>query len=254
MSQERSASTSPGRIAVPSRTSMMSRTWPSGLGPGRPRSLRHLTAASRIAAICSIVQRLRRRLGPPQLRRPLDRVASECIVAQRVAEQHVQQGPGLLGLRRRHHRLLRQETTRPGRSSPRRAHSARTRGGHGGAGRSGSFSLVLPARSRSSRSASHRSARSTNELVGRKTPALGRDGRSRMRSISRARAAAAVGPVALTWRSRPSRSRTRVSATRRPPSRRVLIAPCVPIGVRGRPVRITGPLAGAARRRRLPSR
>ena len=42
-------------------------------------------------------------------------------------------------------------------------------------------------------------------------------GRSRIRSISRARAAAAVGPAALTCRSRPSRSRTRVSATTRPP-------------------------------------
>ena len=30
------------------------------------------------------------------------------------------------------------------------------------------------------------------------------------------RTAAAVGPVALTWRRRPSRSRTRVSATTRP--------------------------------------
>jgi hypothetical protein len=53
MSQGRSASTSPGRIAVPSSTSMMSRTWPSFFGPGRPGSLRQVAAAARIAAICS---------------------------------------------------------------------------------------------------------------------------------------------------------------------------------------------------------
>jgi SAM-dependent methyltransferase len=55
MSQGRNASTSPGRMAVPNRISMMSRTWPSGLGPGRPGSLRHVAAALRIAVIWSIV-------------------------------------------------------------------------------------------------------------------------------------------------------------------------------------------------------
>lgn len=33
----------------------MSRTWPSGFGPGRPGSVRQLDAAARIAAICSRV-------------------------------------------------------------------------------------------------------------------------------------------------------------------------------------------------------
>ncbi|HET7355353.1 MAG TPA: hypothetical protein VFJ09_01615 [Nocardioidaceae bacterium] len=55
MSHGRSPSTSPVRIAVPSRISMMSRTWPSGLGPGRPGSERQVAAAVRIAVICSRV-------------------------------------------------------------------------------------------------------------------------------------------------------------------------------------------------------
>lgn len=54
-SHGRSASTSPGRIAVPSKTSTMSRTWPSGFGPGLPLPVRQLAAATRIAAICSKV-------------------------------------------------------------------------------------------------------------------------------------------------------------------------------------------------------
>ena len=54
-SQGRSASASPGRIAVPSRTSMMSRTLPSLFGPGRPGSVRQEAAAARIAAIWSRV-------------------------------------------------------------------------------------------------------------------------------------------------------------------------------------------------------
>ena len=34
---------------------MMSRTWPSGLGPGRPGSVRHVAAALRMAVIWSLV-------------------------------------------------------------------------------------------------------------------------------------------------------------------------------------------------------
>ncbi len=54
-SQIRSPSTSPVRMAVPSRTSTTSRTWPSDFGPGRPGSLRQAAAAARIAATCSSV-------------------------------------------------------------------------------------------------------------------------------------------------------------------------------------------------------
>jgi hypothetical protein len=43
-------------MAVPRSTSMMSRTCPSGFGPGRPGSLLQLAAATRIAAICSSVR------------------------------------------------------------------------------------------------------------------------------------------------------------------------------------------------------
>ena len=43
------------RVAVPSITSMMSRTWPSGRGPILPSCERHSRAASRMAAICSVV-------------------------------------------------------------------------------------------------------------------------------------------------------------------------------------------------------
>jgi hypothetical protein len=67
------------------------------------------------------------------------------------------------------------------------------------AGRSGTVLGVVGV-DRSSSFPSHRSARSVNRLV-------------RL--------------VARTWRRRPSRSWTRVSATTRPPSRRVLTAPCV---------------------------
>ncbi|WP_457204063.1 bifunctional DNA primase/polymerase [Nocardioides sp. HB32] len=45
----------PGRMLVPSRTSMASRTLPSGLGPLMPGPVRQLAAATRIAAICSNV-------------------------------------------------------------------------------------------------------------------------------------------------------------------------------------------------------
>ncbi|SFH43005.1 hypothetical protein SAMN05216274_10554 [Cryobacterium levicorallinum] len=41
------------RVAVPSITSMMSRTWPSDRGPILPSSVRHSRAARRIAAIWS---------------------------------------------------------------------------------------------------------------------------------------------------------------------------------------------------------
>jgi len=53
VSRGRSARTSPVRKAVPSNTSMMSRTWPSLFGPGSLGSVRQVAAAFRIAAICS---------------------------------------------------------------------------------------------------------------------------------------------------------------------------------------------------------
>lgn len=63
MSRGRKATTSAGRIAVPSRTSMMSWTWPSLFGPGRPGSVRQLAAAVLIAATCWSVKAWGARFG-----------------------------------------------------------------------------------------------------------------------------------------------------------------------------------------------
>jgi hypothetical protein len=58
-------------------------------------------------------ERLRCRLDSSELQRSFDRVARDGVVTQRVVEQHVEQGPGLLGLRRRDLGLLGQEPLHP---------------------------------------------------------------------------------------------------------------------------------------------
>lgn len=88
---------------------MMSRTWPSGLGPGRPVSVRQLAAATRMAAICSSVRACGWLFGAPQRRGALDRVAGDRVVAQRKPEQQVQHRPRSLCPRGRVCRLRLEE-------------------------------------------------------------------------------------------------------------------------------------------------
>ncbi len=207
-------------MAVPNKTSMMSRTWPSGLGPGSPGALRHRAAAFRIAVICSIVSAC----GVALVRRSGEvpstglRAMASCRSAK--PNSMLSMRPGLLGLRRRPLRLLRQEPLDPARWSPRRGCSARRPGGHGAAGRSDSS----PWCSRRGRAGRGPPATGRRD---RRTSSAARGHQRRARPVAPGsapgaahRAAAAVGPEALACRSRPSRSRTRVSATTRPPSRR----------------------------------
>ena len=88
MSQGRSASTSPGRIAVPSSTSMMSRDLAVGLGarhtgPGAPGA-----AAFRIAAICSSVSAWTGSSASCSGEVPSTGLRGDGVVPQREAEEH----------------------------------------------------------------------------------------------------------------------------------------------------------------------
>lgn len=84
------------RMPAPSSTSMMSRTWPSGLGPGSAGSVRQVAAAARIAAIWSSSQRSWGGLGLRQRRGALHRVTRHPHPTQREPEEQVEQRAGLL--------------------------------------------------------------------------------------------------------------------------------------------------------------